>query len=329
MSKIKTLWGICLTLVPLTGWALLGDSEQTAKEEGMIDYNLGYLLDAIPKLEVAAEAGDVEAMYYLGESHRIAHMGMTREALDWYHLAAQEGDPYAMLRLESGKVCALADVCPENGDNWAKAALEITLPKAEEGDLYAMGALFNIYGTLGEHQQAIAWLEKSAEAGNPHSQHWLGTLIYEDRNFTPDNDERHQLAEEWFRQAAVQGYVPAMLGLNSVLSAQERFEEAWEWGERAADKGSTTALLGIANCYINPRLSVDCIVTPDPIKGWAVLEAMQEVLNDQYSRRAMRLRHDLLTDEQREEAREAAQPLVEKWSSNNPALSNFPEKYGF
>ncbi|MCE8040429.1 sel1 repeat family protein [Halomonas sp. MCCC 1A11062] len=307
----------------------MDESEQAAKEEGMIDYNLGYLLDAIPNLEIAAEAGDVEAMYYLGESHRIAHMGMTREALDWYHMAAQQGDPYAMLRLESGNVCTLAEICPDDGDNWAEAALEITLPKAEEGDLYAMGALFNIYGALGEHQQAIEWLEKSAEAGSPYSQHWMGTLIYEDHNFTPDEDERQQLAEEWFRQAAVQGYVPAMLGLNSVLSAQERFEEAWEWGEKAAEEGSTTALLGIADCYINPRVSVDCIVASDPIKGWAVLEAMQEVLNDQYSRRVMRLRHDLLTDEQREEAREAAQPLVEKWSSNDPALSDFPERYGF
>ncbi|QTP55287.1 sel1 repeat family protein [Billgrantia sulfidoxydans] len=292
-------------------------------------YNIHKRASAIPYLEEAAEAGDVEAMYYLGEAHRLRHMGMTREALDWYHMAAQQGDPYAMLRLESGNVCALADVCPENGDNWSELALNVTLPKAEEGDIDAMGTLFNIYGALGEHQQAIDWLEKSAEAGNPHSQHWMGTFIYEDHNFTPDEEERHQLSEEWFRRAANNEYVPAMFSLSSVLSVRGESREAWEWIESAASKGNIAAIHRMAMCYIDNGTDNYCYMPEDPVKGWAMLEALSEVVNDQYTRRIMRLRHDLLTDEQREEAREAAQPLIEKWSSNDPALSDFPEKYGF
>ena len=38
-----------------------------------------------------------------------------------------------MLRLFDGGACELGDVCPENGDDWPQAALELTLPKAEGG----------------------------------------------------------------------------------------------------------------------------------------------------------------------------------------------------
>ncbi|MFB9866364.1 hypothetical protein [Vreelandella sulfidaeris] len=48
-------------------------------------YNIGHSTDAMPYLRQAAEAGDVEAMYYMGESERRQHMlGMTTEAMEWY-----------------------------------------------------------------------------------------------------------------------------------------------------------------------------------------------------------------------------------------------------
>ncbi|MGO2573881.1 MAG: hypothetical protein ACTH8I_07720, partial [Corynebacterium casei] len=66
-------------------------------------YGLRRADTAIPYLEQAAEAGDVEAMYYLGETNRRLVMGgMNQTALDWYHQAAQHGEPYAMLRLFDG-----------------------------------------------------------------------------------------------------------------------------------------------------------------------------------------------------------------------------------
>ncbi|MBW5802205.1 sel1 repeat family protein, partial [Halomonas elongata] len=58
-----------------------------------------------PYLEEAAEAGDVEAMYYLGEATRLLGRGLTEEAMDWYLKAAEQGDPYAMLRLFEGGAC--------------------------------------------------------------------------------------------------------------------------------------------------------------------------------------------------------------------------------
>lgn len=329
MKMQKPLCGATAFLLSLVGWSLLLADDSSSKEEGMHLYNIHKRAAAIPFLEEAAEAGDVEAMYYLGEAHRLRHMGMTREALDWYHMAAQEGDPYAMLRLESGNVCTLAEICPDGSDNWAEAALDITLPQAEDGDAEAMGTLFHVYFALGEHAEAVNWLKEAAGAGDPVSQNLLGTIILNDENHIKDEASRAETAQIWFRQAAEQEYVPAMLNLNSTLSYQGKFEEAWEWGERSAEAGSIVALRGIASCYIQPDENEYCITKKDPVRGWAIFEAIQEITNDQSTRRSMRLRHDLLTDEQREEARVAAQLLVEKWSANDPALSNFPEKYGF
>ncbi|WP_369335760.1 hypothetical protein [Halomonas sp. ND22Bw] len=44
-------------------------------------YNIQHSTAALPYLEQAAEAGDVEAMYYMGEAERRQRMmNMTREA---------------------------------------------------------------------------------------------------------------------------------------------------------------------------------------------------------------------------------------------------------
>jgi TPR repeat protein len=237
LSRVGTGVLLALLMLPTAGWALLSEGEQTAKDEGMADYNLGYLLDAIPKLEISAEAGDVEAMYYLGESHRIAHMGMTREALDWYHMAAQQGDPYAMLRLESGNVCTLAEICPDGGDNWAEAALVITLPQAEDGDAEAMGTLFHVYAALGEQTEAIDWLRKASEHGDPISQNLLGGLIRDDEAYIADEAERLEVAEGWVRQAAEQDFIPAMATLSGILRRRNKLEESWKWMVKASEKG--------------------------------------------------------------------------------------------
>ncbi|MDR5860441.1 SEL1-like repeat protein [Halomonas eurihalina] len=89
-------------------------------------YGLGISGEIIPYLEPAAEAGDVEAMYYLGEVHRLRHMGLTEEAMGWYLQAAEQGDPYAMLRLFEGGACIAGDECPEDAEGWREKALAET-----------------------------------------------------------------------------------------------------------------------------------------------------------------------------------------------------------
>ncbi|OBX35970.1 hypothetical protein A8U91_00306 [Halomonas elongata] len=56
-----------IILLTLPGVATALEPEvQAAKDEGMRLYGLGISGEIIPYLEPAAEAGDMEAMYYLG-----------------------------------------------------------------------------------------------------------------------------------------------------------------------------------------------------------------------------------------------------------------------
>ncbi|WP_161786299.1 tetratricopeptide repeat protein [Halomonas sp. TG39a] len=197
-------------------WAL-DDEAQAAKEEGMRLYGIRKADSAIPYLEQAAEAGDVEAMYYLGEANRRLVMGgMNQAALDWYHQAAQHGDPYAMLRLFDGSACELGDVCPENGDDWPQAALELTLPKAEAGDPDAMAALYDIYYYVEDpdEDEAMKWLRRAAEAGHVESMNLLGEIARNDEEGYTSDTERLEAAEYWFNQGAELGYVPAIHNLS-------------------------------------------------------------------------------------------------------------------
>ncbi|GAA0578690.1 tetratricopeptide repeat protein [Halomonas salifodinae] len=325
MRYIGILILAALLLSPTSGWAL--DTEaQAAKDEGMIAYNLGFLLDAVPQLEVAAEAGDVDAMYYLGESHRIAHMGMTREALEWYRRAAEQGEPYAMLRLDEGGACRLGDVCPESGDDWRQAALEATLPLAEAGDPGAMGVLFDIYSALEQPQVADDWLERAGEAGDAESQYWLGILIGDGLGDYPDEAQRQEAAEAWLRRAAEQGHAPAMNRLSALLSQRERHQEAWEWRIQASEGGHQGSRINLGWCYLNPDERGDiCVEGQDVVKGWAILLAVSEETDNRTAQRVMARNRDRLTDEQHEQA----EALAEEWLAKEPPLSEFPPRFGF
>ncbi|PSJ20681.1 sel1 repeat family protein [Halomonas sp. ND22Bw] len=311
-------------------WALESEA-QAAKDDGMIDYNLGYVVDAIPKLQPAAEAGDVEAMYYLGESHRITHMGMTRDALEWYLKAAEQGEPYAMLRLWGGGACVAGDYCPEDAEGWREKARDEQLPLAEEGDAEAMLALYYIYGALDDSDEGNEWLEKAAEAGNPEAQDRLVKMIQDGYGFYWSDGRRLEAAETLARDAANQGYVPAMLTLSGVLSDKGEAEESWEWKVSASESGMVGPMLGVAYCYLNPAEYKElgggvCFAGQDKVKGWAILYAMVEEIDNQQAESLMEMSGDLLTYEQRQEAEALSE---EEWLNHGPSLSKFPPRYGF
>ncbi|WP_445012268.1 tetratricopeptide repeat protein [Vreelandella stevensii] len=324
----KLLAGLALTtlMVPLA-WAL-DDQAQAAKDEGMRLYNSHQRSISTPYLEKAAEAGDAEAMYYLGEVNRLRHMGMNQAALDWYYQAAQHGEPYAMLRLFDGGACELGDVCPENGDDWPQAALELTLPKAEAGDPEAMSVLYDIYFYVEEpdEEKAMEWLLRAAEAGHAESMNLLGEIARNDEESYANDTERLEAAEPWFRQAAEVGYAPAMNNLAITLSHLERYEEAWDWMNKASEAGHINGRQWLASCYIEPEAEGRqlCQTEEVPAKGWSIMLARNEEVPGTSSERALRVYHDSVTQEQREEG----ERMMDEWLNLEPPLSYFPEKFG-
>ncbi|RUR52863.1 tetratricopeptide repeat protein [Vreelandella populi] len=326
-----TLTGLTLaTLLSPMAWAL-DEEAQAAKEEGMRLYSISRPKTAIPYLEQAAEAGDEEAMYYLGEANRRLVMGnMNQAALDWYYQAAQHGEPYAMLRLFDGGACELGDVCPEDGDDWPQTALELTLPKAEAGDAEAMGALYHIYYYVEEpdEEEALKWLHRAAEAGNANAMNWLGELARNEGDPFEHNTEKLEAAEAWFRRGAEAGYAPSMNNLASVLNHLNQPKEAWEWMTRASEAGHMNGRGWLAACNVAPneggRELCRGAPEPDPAEGWAIFLAIHEEVPSTSSERSLRVYRDNVTPEQRAEG----ERRKDEWLGLKPPLSYFPEKFG-
>ncbi len=329
LVTLASLLLVSLSVSP--AWAL-DDEVQVAKDEGMRLYGIRKVDSAIPFLEQAAEAGDAEAMYYLGEFNRRLVMGnMNQAALDWYYLAAQHGDPYSMLRLFDGGGCELGDVCPENGDDWPQEALELTLPKAEAGDSDAMAALYYIYYYVEEpdEEEALVWLHRAAEAGNAWAMNTLGKKARDEGGSFELNMEQLEAAEVWFRRAAEAGYAPGMNNLAVVLSHLEHYEESREWREASSDAGHINGRRWIAACNIVPTLRdfkdlCRAALEPDPAKGWAILLAIQEEVSGSYSDQDLDIYREHVTPEQRAEG----ERMKDDWLGLEPPLSYFPEKFG-
>jgi len=327
---LATLAGLTLTALMLpSAWAL-DDEAQAAKEEGMRLWGIHQWEKMQPPLEIAAESGDVEAMYYLGEANRLLSRGLSQAALDWYRQAAQHGDPHAMLRLFDGGACKLGDVCPENGDDWPQVAFELTLPKAEEGDLEAMAALYDIYYYVKDpdEDEAMKWLQRAAEAGHVESMNLLGEIARNDEEGHASDTERLEAAEPWFRKAAEAGYAPAMNNLSVVLNQLERHEEAWEWMINASEAGHINGRLWQASCYfqLEEEDNEICQTGKDPAKGWALLLALKEEAPGSTAENALTYYGygDNVTPEQREEGEE----MMEEWLNRESPLSHFPKKFG-
>jgi TPR repeat protein len=329
-----------LLLWSLNSWALPADI-QSAKDEGMRLYEIGHSTAGMPYLLQAADAGDVDAMYYMGESERRQNMmGLTTKAMEWYLKAAEQGDPYAMLRLFQGGAC-IGGKCPEGSDDWREAALEITMPKAEAGDPEAMLAMYYIYGNLdasrltsvynflGIPTQASKWLKRAAEAGLPEAQTTWGRRIMGGRGWHFTKNRRLEAAESWFSRAAEQGYVPAMEQMDRVNREQQDFESSWKWMEQASLHGSYEGRLRIGWCYLDPSYPPDqrCVNDEDTVIGWAMLYALDHELGGgNTASNVLRRNEDKLDEAERQEAEALAEA---EWIGRQPPISKFPHRFGF
>nr|WP_240457613.1 tetratricopeptide repeat protein [Halomonas socia] len=319
---ILTVW-VLSPFSMATAWAL-NEEAQVAKEEGMRLWGIHQWEKMQPPLEIAAESGDLEAMYYLGEANRLLSRGLSQAALDWYHQAAEHGDPHAMLRLHSGGACELGDVCPKDGNDWRQAALETTLPQAKDGDPDAMFALYSVYATLEDAEASNKWLMQAAEVGSVEAQNLLGRQTRGNRDSYPDDTGRLKAAERWFRMAAEAGHAPSMSYLSATLNNLGEFQEAWEWIVKASDAGNINGRQWIATCYINPEESEMCNVEKNPAKGWAIFLAINEEVPGTSSERFLRFYREEVTAEQRAEG----EAMMDEWLNREPPLSYFPDKFG-
>ncbi|MFG0585432.1 tetratricopeptide repeat protein [Pseudomonas sp. zjy_9] len=303
----------------------LTPEQQAAKEKGIILYNQYKAISAEPYLKIAAQAGDREAQYYLGEALRLNNRFMTEEAYKWYVAAAEQGDYYAMYRLSGtgSDLCSVMSNCPpdrKNPGDWLLLGRKTAQALAEKGDSEAMYVLYYLTNNFD-------WIEKSAEAGFPIAQYDLARLYDQGKGFFFPPWKRGEKIENLLKNSAEGGYAKGMGQYMGVLHKKGDLKGARYWLEMAAKKGSQAAV-GSYGAYLAH--------TPDQLgykldlaKGYALVSLLQELDGgggiEEYVTDKMEAISAKMTPKQIEQAK----AFAEEWKATHPPLSFFPPKLGF
>ncbi|WP_084473728.1 tetratricopeptide repeat protein [Deinococcus ficus] len=242
------------------GLTTLGD---IAAADGQADKALEYYRQG-------AAAGNMQAMYRLGQAYDNASFGLTRDAVqafDWYRTAADAGHAAAMTstgyRYERG-LGTKADPARALEYYRKGAAAGSDVAMYNLGVSYASGNL----GLVKDDAQAFGWFLKAAEAGHAGAMGRLG-YAYDTGTGTPQDSVR---ALASYRQAAAKGDALAMYNLGTVLEngrlgQPKDLVAAFGWYASAADAGNVYAMRALAVSYSR---GTGALGTKDPVQafGW-------------------------------------------------------------
>ncbi len=216
LPKIEAIFGFILFCISSYSSAELSPDQHIAKVTGITLYNQFKAISATPFLRIAADAGDPEAQYYLGESIRKNKRYMTSEAYSAYEASALQSDIYAMIRLaeEKSDLCVAMKNCPKgrkNSEEWGRMALEAATAKATKGDAEAM---YLKYFITGDNE----WLDKAAAHGFPYAQYFLGVMYRQGEGFFLTPSKRNSAIERLMKTSAEGGYPQGMLEYGAILA---------------------------------------------------------------------------------------------------------------
>jgi hypothetical protein len=321
LSRLPILLCALIGFVAMPTWASLTPEQQAAKKTGITLFNQYRTAETL--LRIAAEAGDAESQFYLGEELRLRDRFMTKEVVHWLEAAAQQGHSYAMIRLgHSGdSLCAVVGSCPEGSkspEQWLAEARQLNEPKAAQGDAEAMYLMYQITFD-------IEWIEKAAKAGHSLAQYWLAVAIEQGRGFYWWPGSRQEEVEKWYKASAEGGYPLSMEDYAVILLRKDDYAGYQYWMERAAKTGYVDAVfdLGIGLSI----MADDYRYEQDLVKGYALVSLLMELdgggmYNKSFVKDELPLIAEKMTSEQLKQAREFAA----EWKATHPPLSFFKQK---
>lgn len=199
---------------------------------------------------LAAEAGVLRGQIMLGWYYQHG-VGVERDpyqAIKWYTLAVERGDPLAHTNL------AAIYEGREDGDPQDLAkAYELHIKAIELGSGDGLRHLTNLIrneqGNRHDRSQGFAAIVNEAEKGVPLAQFYAGKLFLEGKGTEKNAEE----AVRWFIESANSGNVYAQ---NELASCYEKgtgvsqdFELALYWRTAAANQGDAYAQYLVANAY--------------------------------------------------------------------------------
>ncbi|WP_149086837.1 tetratricopeptide repeat protein [Pseudomonas prosekii] len=300
----------------------LTPDQQVAKTQGLVFYNQFKTTLAIPKLKIAADAGDQEAQYYLGEAIVRKSKHITSEAQGAYEASALDGNIYSMIRLatSSDDLCVTMKNCPaaqKTPAEWKEIALEKAQAAASKGDAEAMYLMFRLSGE-------DKWLERSAEAGYALAQYRLATAYRSGKSFFLPPSKRAEAVERLMKASAEGGYPLGMMGYVEVLASNKQFDLLRFWNQKAAESGYASAVFGYGS-YLSKKPS-EFAFPYDPVKSYALIFSLLELdggggMHD-YASDILPEISEKLTPEQIEQAKQ----ISKEWKATHPPLSYFPDK---
>ena len=162
------------------------------------------------QLKQRAEAGETEAMFYLGVCYHTGQGAVQNDeqAVHWFQKAADLGIVEAMFNL---------------------------------GNCYRTGL-----GVVQNDEQAVHWYQKAADLGDASAMFNLGVCY----RTGLDIAQNHAQAIHWYQKAADLGIVEAMFNLGNCyrtgLGVVQNDEQAVHWYQKAADLGNTKAMFNLA-----------------------------------------------------------------------------------
>ena len=319
---LKHLAFVVSCLLSISVYAKTITDTELSKIQGVQLYNQFKAMSALPYLRVAAEGGDAEARYYLGEAIRTNDKYMTAEAVSSYEAAALQGDIYSMIRLagEKNDLCVVMKNCSktrkEPGE-WGKMASDTASARAAEGSAEAMYLKYRVTGD-------DKWLEKSAENGYVFAQYFLGIMYRQGHGHFLLPSRRAEAIEGLMKASAEGGYPKAMLEYGAILAEKNDYQGFRYWNKKAAEAGYAIAVFGYGY-YLSQEAS-EFGFTYDPVNSYALLSLLRELdggggMLDRVNSKLPELSAKM-TPEQIEQAKQ----ISKEWEATHPPLSFFPRK---
>jgi uncharacterized protein len=197
----------------------------------------GFCRNLFDELRKAAERGDAQAQYYLGEAYYIGS-GVPKnlaEAIKWYRKAAEQGHAQAQFAL--GHSYRTGDGVPQNlseAAKWWRKSAEQGFADAQfnVGLMYLIGD-----GVPKKIDEAAIWFRLAAEQGHEKAQYQLGHA-YSKGEGVPQS---YAQAAKWYRKSAEQGHAGSQFHLAHMYYFGEGVPkdeiEALAWFNVAAANG--------------------------------------------------------------------------------------------
>lgn len=210
-------------------------------------YRVGNYAASFPLFKRAAEAGNTEAMGFLGMAYmRGEGTGRVPDsAAHWLTLAANAGDTRGMnalgLAFEDGFGVGRSY---RFARQWYEAA-------ARKNDAEAMRSLARLHrqglGIVRRDSLAFDWYQKAVRAGSVEAMVDVGLMYAEGVDGQRDADQ----ALNWFQQASEKGSHRAMHAIGRLHEDAKDYGQALVWYRKAADAGSAEGMNNLGVLYQN------------------------------------------------------------------------------